>query len=223
MKPVLIKDLGMSYPTSSSKHLLRHGIYECPFCKKHFKTATQSVKRGLTKSCGCYADKVRGKNLKKHGLANTKLYCVRKDMITRCHNKSSRGYKDYGARGISVCEEWRNDISKFYDWAMKNGYSEGLSIDRIDNDGNYEPKNCRFVGSNVQKRNTRRLRSTNTSGYRGVSFHKASKKWRATIKINGNQVWLGLFSKKEEAALAYDKYVIANKLEHTTNGLMGEF
>lgn len=91
----------------------------------------------------------------KHGLKNTRLYRIWLQIKNRCFNSNTDRYRDYGARGITVCDEWRNDFKAFYDWAMNNGYSDELTIDRIDNDGNYEPSNCRWVSVKVQNRNTR--------------------------------------------------------------------
>jgi len=87
------------------------------------------------------------------GKSRTKLALVWRSVIGRCHNVNDKGYKRYGARGIRVCSEWRNDFDVFEGWALKAGYSEGLSIDRIDNDGNYEPDNCEFIpmGRNASK------------------------------------------------------------------------
>ena len=68
-----------------------------------------------------------------------------KNMKKRCYNSNCDRYKSYGGRGITVCAEWINDFMRFYEWAMKNGYEENLSIDRIDVNGNYEPTNCRFL------------------------------------------------------------------------------
>ena len=74
-------------------------------------------------------------------------------MLYRCYNRKSRIYKYYGARGINVCEEWRNDFLAFYNWALQNGYKEGLTIDRIDCNGNYNPQNCRWTDIKGQQRN----------------------------------------------------------------------
>ena len=104
---------------------------------------------GKTVSCGCLG--------KKHGLNNTRLYQVWADMKSRCYNSNHHWYSRYGGRGIIICDEWRDDFQQFYDWAMSNGYKKGLSIDRIDNNGNYESFNCRWVSILEQSHN----RSTN--------------------------------------------------------------
>ena len=84
------------------------------------------------------------------------LYHRWKGMKRRCYNKNFKQYKDYGGRGISVCEEWLYSFRNFYDWAMSHGFSEELEIDRIDNDGNYEPDNCRWVTHKVNANNRKR-------------------------------------------------------------------
>ena len=106
------------------------------------------LKNGHTKSCGCI-------NLK-HGLTNTKLFSVWHGFKSRCYNKNTRSYKNYGGRGIKVCEEWRNDFMSFYNWAINNGYHDDLTLDRIDVDGNYCPDNCKWICSKEQHRNTRK-------------------------------------------------------------------
>lgn len=90
-----------------------------------------------------------------HGMSNHRLYNIYRGMIARCYNPKHVYYKYYGERGISVCEEWRNDRKLFFDWAMKNGYKDNLQIDRIDCDKDYESSNCRFV-SNLENQNNRR-------------------------------------------------------------------
>lgn len=82
-----------------------------------------------------------------------KIRRVWHSMIRRCHNIKDTGYKHYGDKGISVCTEWRDDFNTFYNWAMSNGYKEGLTIDRINNDGNYEPNNCRWVSHKENNNN----------------------------------------------------------------------
>ncbi len=87
------------------------------------------------------------------GKSRTKLALVWRSMISRCHNANDKGYARYGARGIKVCDEWRDDFDIFESWALKAGYTEGLTIDRVNNDGNYEPSNCEFIsrGRNASK------------------------------------------------------------------------
>jgi hypothetical protein len=96
------------------------------------------------------------------------LYNVWNGMLHRCYNPRRKAFKNYGERGIKVYREWRVSAEAFFRWAESNGYAPGLTLDRINNDGNYEPSNCRFASHVVQVRN-RRCMSTNTSGYIGVS------------------------------------------------------
>ena len=99
-----------------------------------------------------------------HGMSNHPLYGVRKSMIGRTTNPKDHRYNLYGARGIKVCEEWKNSKSSFFNWALSNGYKKGLSLDRIDNNGDYCPENCRFVPQREQTRNTRRNNNLTLNG-----------------------------------------------------------
>lgn len=112
-------------------------------------------------SCGCLKKEVGekwGKSHKKHGMAKTKLYRRYHSMLDRCYNKNNKGYKRYGGRGITVCDEWINSFTAFYDWATSNGYDtvengHYWSIDRIDNNKGYTPDNCRFTTATEQVKN----------------------------------------------------------------------
>ena len=120
-------------------------------CGKERVVYGGSLRSGRSKSCGHY---YRARGNMKHGGRWTKLYMVWDSMRSRCFTVSNKDYESYGGRGITVCNEW-NDFSAFREWALTNGYKEGLSIDRIDNDGNYEPSNCRWATAHEQRINQR--------------------------------------------------------------------
>jgi hypothetical protein len=113
------------------------------------------VARGDTQSCGCFRKEVVKKRMVTHGLSNHKLYDVWQHMIMRCYDEKDKAYHNYGGRGIEVWKEWKDDFLEFYEWCMVNGYNEGLSLDRTDNDGNYAPYNCKFATRPEQNRNQR--------------------------------------------------------------------
>ena len=107
------------------------------------------LRMGNVKSCGCYKHIFGWK----HGGTHTRLYNIWLDMKTRCYNLTSSNYRRYGGRGIRVCPEWNKDFPVFRTWAMANGYQGHLTIDKIDNNGNYEPGNCQWLtrSENVKK------------------------------------------------------------------------
>ena len=211
-KPILIEDLGLLYPTLSSNYKKRFGIYKCGFCGNEFKSIIAGVKSGNTNSCGCYNKIKVSESIKKHGMSNTRLYNILKKIKDRVLNPKNKAYQDYGGRGITICDEWKNDFMSFYNWAMSNGYSDELSIDRIDNDGGYSPENCRWTTSIIQNRN-KRISKNNTSGYKGVSYYKKTGKYIALIKVNRKIINLGYFQTAVEGAIAYNNYIIENNLE----------
>lgn len=112
-----------------------------------------SLINGLTKSCGC-----KSAVKKKHGMSNTRIYFIWQHMRQRCSNPKSKDYELYGGRGICVCDDWDADFLKFYTWSINNGYTDNLSIDRINVNGNYEPNNCRWANNEIQSNNKRTTR-----------------------------------------------------------------
>jgi hypothetical protein len=125
------------------------------------------VKSGKTVSCGCIQPNSIKNAISTHNLTNHSLYIVRINMINRCYNIKDIGYSNYGGRGIVVCDEWKNSFICFYNWAIANGWKEGLQIDRKDNNGNYEPLNCRFV--------TRKINSLNRRTNRMITYKNETK------------------------------------------------
>lgn len=154
-------------------------------------------------------------NNQKNEISRHRLYQTWNNMIQRCNNPKSSSYMNYGARGINVCDRWL--IAKNFINDMYPTFQEGLTLDRINTNKNYEPDNCRWATLNVQHRNTRKIYNHNTSGYRGVSWYRRDNLWVVRIRINSKNVHIGRFNDILEAAKAYDNYVIANNLEHTKN------
>jgi len=140
----------------------------------------------------------------KHGLYHHPLCKVWYNMKHRISNKNNRDYHCYGGKGITICEEWKDDPTNFIIWAENNGYQKGLMLDRIDNNLGYYPKNCQFITPAQSILNRRLLRKDNTSGYCGVSYDKNARKYSAFIKVNKIRRYLGLFNSARMAALRYD-------------------
>lgn len=137
-----------------------HSYWLCKCnCGNITEVSNSSLRSGKVKSCGCLRKEVTRQNAIKtkttHHLTNTRIYNIWRSMKKRCYLKTHKAYKDYGARGIKVCDEWKNDFMSFYNWAIVNGYKEDLTLDRINVNGFYEPNNCRWVTMEIQQNNRR--------------------------------------------------------------------
>ena len=129
-------------------------------CGKEVIVTGNNLRKGNSKSCGCYNRELLAKINLTHNASNTRLYHIWICMKDRCYNPKNKKYKDYGGRGIIICDEWINDFEAFANWAYDNGYIENVSrgectIDRIDVNGNYCQQNCRWVNQKVQSNNKR--------------------------------------------------------------------
>ena len=151
---------------------------------------------GNTKSCGCLNLQKMNERRTRHGKHRERIYQIWLHMRQRCANPKDPSYYLYGGRGISVCKEW-GDFMTFYRWAMDEGYSENLTIDRIDNNGNYTPENCRWTTRHQQQANTRR-----NSDFVGVSFCKDTNDYEARLNKDGKCVFRKHFKTKERAISA---------------------
>lgn len=121
-------------------------------CGKEKVIKGQSLRDGLSHSCGCGIAESNSQRFKTHGMSRTRLYRIWVNMHRRCEYEKNGGYAYCGAKGIRVCEEWK-DFQTFRDWAYAKGYEETLTIDRIDNSKNYCPENCRWVSMKTQENN----------------------------------------------------------------------
>lgn len=142
---------------------------ECQ-CGNTIEVRTDCLTQGLVRSCGCLKKEQDAINLAanhSHKQSHSKLWNTYYGMISRCYNPNDKRYPDYGERGIRVCDEWRNDKNSFFEWGKSHGCSEGLQLDRIDNNGDYSPENCRWV---TPKQNSLNRRSNVMIEYEGETI-----------------------------------------------------
>lgn len=125
-------------------------------CGKNVIVNLHDLTSKHTQSCGCFQKEQTSNKNKVHGLTHSRLHNIWVSLKQRCYNINNQAYKNYGGRGIAVCNEWKNDFITFYNWAINNGYKEDLTIDRIDVNSNYYPENCRWITKAEQNRNYRR-------------------------------------------------------------------
>lgn len=154
--------------------------YKCECnCGNITNVIGENLRRGITKSCGCLLKEIVSKRSTTHGKRDTRIYSIWCHMKARCYNINEPRYKDYGWRGIKICDEWLTDFMVFFDWAMSHGYNDTLTIDRIDVNGNYEPNNCRWITLKQQQENKRNsLKFT----YKGETH--CLREWCNILNIN---------------------------------------
>lgn len=138
----------------SSKNKKKLWLCQCE-CGNQCIVRSDQLRSGRTKSCGCLKMEMKPPIHKKHGMYKSRIYDIWKGMLGRCYCKTSGNYCWYGALGVTVCNEWREFIP-FKDWALQNGYSNSLTIDRINPFGNYRPLNCRWITNAEQQKNKRK-------------------------------------------------------------------
>lgn len=173
-------------------------LCECD-CGKHVKVESYNLATGHTKSCGCLSKECTRERFMTHGYTTDgrhPLYRVWQSMKDRCLNPKCTRYEYYGGRGIKICDRWLEFKTFLVD--IEDLYKPGLTIDRIDNNGDYEPGNIRWSTSSEQNSN-KRMQRNNTSGKTGVCWHRQKGKWSAYIGINGEQKRLGYFADKQDA------------------------
>ena len=196
---------------------------ECTECNNVFTVTTKVLwvyeKRGML----CDECHVSTKSTKYRSLCNRYV-----GMMQRCYNTKRKEYLNYGARGITVCDEWKEDRTKFFEWAKANGYAPDKQLDKDIGSRElgispaiYSPETCRFITGSENSQATRKLIASNTSGYRGVHYHKEKEYFTATITTDGVRTEITRNKYPVPCAIAYDNFVKKQGSEHTLNDLSG--
>ena len=192
-----------AFQREDGKKVIRKNTYfhcKCD-CGKEVDVSVSNIISGKRGSCGCDSSQ----NVK------NRLLNIYNDMKQRCYYVNGARYKDYGGRGIKICDEWKSSFKNFKTWSLNNGYDDSLTIERIDNDKDYCPENCKWASYQIQSSN-QRIRKDNSSGYRGVHFHSGTLKWVSNIQINRKRISLGYYKTAEEAHEARIKYIREHNL-----------
>jgi hypothetical protein len=190
--------------------LKRRAEFKCGMCGDFFITEIQAIKLGSTKSCGCERIRKVREACCTHKCTGHPLFNVWRNIKERCYNDKHKAYKNYGGRGIKMYEGWLNDPRPFIEYVENLGWEKGLEVDRIDNDGNYEPDNLRVVTHYSNNQNTRLINKRNTLGFRGIGYRGECWKnpYKTSIMMNRIYYHLNSYPTPQQAAQAYDVAVI---------------
>lgn len=162
----VIEDLGMHICGTKGQ---RHRKVKCLCdCGREAICFFNSIRQGKWKSCGCLKKNNKYSDVINKGADYKKILSLWNNIKTRCYNDKYPRFKNYGGRGIKICDKWKDSFPIFYNWAITNGYKIGLQIDRIDNNGDYCPENCRFVTKEQNQRNKRSSRYIEINGVKKV-------------------------------------------------------
>lgn len=183
------------------KNSKNESIWQCQCdCGNKVNVLMGRLKRNRTKSCGCYRQEFKTFGAKYNEIKYRRLYNIWGKMKARCYQKSNEYYKNYGGRGIQICNEWLESFDNFRDWAITNGYQDDLTIDRINNDGNYEPNNCRWATYLIQANNTRANRLLT---YKGKT--QTFSQWARELGINKTTLYQRLAKHSDNLDLVFYK------------------
>lgn len=202
---LLVIQVGDRVEGRRGKYVYAH--CECGNVKDYL---VNNLQRGMTKSCGCLRKEVtKDRNSEiTYGLSRHPLRGVWRNMIERCYNKDSESFKNYGGRGVGICNEWREDFIQFFNWAISNGWNFGIELDRVNNNGDYCPENCRFV---TRMENSRNKRNNIWVEYRGE--RKILKDWAT---------YFGVSYKALHKKMKYKGFTFLSALKSMRNDLLLE-
>lgn len=186
---VIQEDEPLEYISRNRREYARKWLCRCD-CGTEAVVYQTNLNRGKSKSCGCLQNEAVVKHGYSRGHKGHKLHRRWIAMRQRCYSADHKEYKNYGARGITVCDEWNNSAAAFIDWGLKNGWREGLSIDRVDNNSGYSPSNCRFTDIKTQSNNTRRNVLVTIDG-QTYTFIQACEKFGVSERCARGRKWRG--------------------------------
>jgi hypothetical protein len=186
----------------------RRAEFICPFCNNKFTTAIGNAKTEHTRSCGCQR---ANKGAKTHGLSQHPLFKLWIAIRQRCCDPNHSCYHNYGGRGILICAEWRYDFLPFFNYVRRldNYGKSNFTLDRVNNNGNYEPGNLRWSSIHVQNANSR-VQKNNKTGFSGVCLNRGL--YHSYIYLNRKQIRLGTYETATEAAKARNNFILSNEL-----------